>query len=978
MCYSFIRSGVCSWLVCFAFLMISSVAIGAETPVETPVAIPTETPAFTPTPTFTPRPTHTPTPTQRERLLRTYLYPAMDIYDEPGLIRQVVFSPEGDYFYSSDDQQRIICWNTETGEVHKIFNFDFPFFREMRLSADGNYLLQAGLDGGEVKIVCWDTRTGEEIFNELTSLQINWIDLLPNGHQVIVALTNGSVLILKPGIETKEKLPLNTQNLYSHLTVSPQGTYCAMVGFLHRTNEFEIMIWDLQKQCVYNSFKTPNQGMIYDIQWQANGRDIWINCFHQYRTSNGVYFDYLTLNLYNTQTGDHLYHSEIDSLPNFIAFSPSRDQVAIGNNKELDIYETFRERHLCNLTHNNLFCSAAFSPDGKYLLTGTSMINSKPAMLQLWDIQDFLIKPIPTFVPLTPTPTFTPTPTPTPNKYSLDGHFIEVKPLVLDCDESRYSLNYGGVYAVDPKTGELVMATLEQLEKGHFYLRIYRYPLPETFTSALPKSSPVFSREVFSQRPIRKILFHPDRRLIVLQGEYMQDLYQIFPDGSMRTDTIRDGVWYLVSETAQIPHTKPGDFLQFKNGLISYDLDNMQAEPKVILNQDKLPQYNEVQDMTEGPDGHLSFLMTGDNIAGFFSRHDSQENNNSVCNGPTKIMYWDDDETLKEFTHFSVRYKDHSVFVPHYIAYSNSEKVFYCCVTYWDSRTLFKVYRVTKHDFEYLFDWKDYLYFYSAISQGSVFVQSDEYNHPWNKTQFSEIISHYPTPTPTPLEPTPAPTEIPGWFVLDGYGGIHSTNPDIPRPVLPYWWGFDIARDLEPDPLGRGWYMLDGYGGIHRSSPDLPLPNNLPYFGFDIARNLEIKLHDGKLEFYLLDGYGVIHSSVSDKPGIDVMWFGADWARDLEPGKTEDSWIIMDKYGTLFMGAYPHIDMIRFDHPYLISPIMRSFVRFDDDTTVMMDGCGGRHTNPFYPAKNLVEGLPYDFYFPWEIIWDLEVLPASK
>ena len=112
--------------------------------------------------------------------------------------------------------------------------------------------------------------------------------------------------------------------------------------------------------------------------------------------------------------------------------------------------------------------------------------------------------------------------------------------------------------------------------------------------------------------------------------------------------------------------------------------------------------------------------------------------------------------------------------------------------------------------------------------------------------------------TPTPV-PTPATTL--DWFVLDGFGGVHSSNPSIPLPVLPYFMPFNIARDLEPDPLGRGWYMLDGFGGIHTSSPDLPKPIDLPYFGYDIARNLEVVNTDHGYEFYMLDGYGTIHST---------------------------------------------------------------------------------------------------------------------
>jgi len=46
---------------------------------------------------------------------------------------------------------------------------------------------------------------------------------------------------------------------------------------------------------------------------------------------------------------------------------------------------------------------------------------------------------------------------------------------------------------------------------------------------------------------------------------------------------------------------------------------------------------------------------------------------------------------------------------------------------------------------------------------------------------------------------------------------------------------------------------------------------------------------------------------------------------------------------------------------------------------VMIDHYGGRHTNPFYPAVDVVNGLPADFYFPgWDIIWDVEIVPPEE
>jgi len=66
----------------------------------------------------------------------------------------------------------------------------------------------------------------------------------------------------------------------------------------------------------------------------------------------------------------------------------------------------------------------------------------------------------------------------------------------------------------------------------------------------------------------------------------------------------------------------------------------------------------------------------------------------------------------------------------------------------------------------------------------------------------------------------------------------------------PVYFGFDIARDIVVNPLDSngdgvvgdgsdGFYVLDGYGGIHAIGAATPI-DNPPFLGFDIARDLEI------------------------------------------------------------------------------------------------------------------------------------------
>jgi hypothetical protein len=58
-------------------------------------------------------------------------------------------------------------------------------------------------------------------------------------------------------------------------------------------------------------------------------------------------------------------------------------------------------------------------------------------------------------------------------------------------------------------------------------------------------------------------------------------------------------------------------------------------------------------------------------------------------------------------------------------------------------------------------------------------------------------------------------------------------------PATPYF-GWDIAKDLELGPIG--YYVLDGFGGIHAGGGAQKIIPPTPYFGWNIARGLALYL----------------------------------------------------------------------------------------------------------------------------------------
>lgn len=97
------------------------------------------------------------------------------------------------------------------------------------------------------------------------------------------------------------------------------------------------------------------------------------------------------------------------------------------------------------------------------------------------------------------------------------------------------------------------------------------------------------------------------------------------------------------------------------------------------------------------------------------------------------------------------------------------------------------------------------------------------------------------------VTPEPAMAQQ-GYYVLDGFGGVHAGGgaPVISAPT-PYF-GFDIAKDIVYVPPGSGagaggYLVLDGFGGVHvgGSISGFSVTPRTPYFGFNVARAIAVR-----------------------------------------------------------------------------------------------------------------------------------------
>jgi hypothetical protein len=203
-----------------------------------------------------------------------------------------------------------------------------------------------------------------------------------------------------------------------------------------------------------------------------------------------------------------------------------------------------------------------------------------------------------------------------------------------------------------------------------------------------------------------------------------------------------------------------------------------------------------------------------------------------------------------------------------------------------------------------------------------------------------------------------------GYYVLDGYGGVHAGgNAQAMTPSTPYF-GWDIAKDLEL--ATTGYYALDGYGGVHAGGGASAMSPAAPYFGWNIARDLEL----AATGYYILDGYGGVNAG----GGASTMspatpFFGWNIARDLELGTTA-GYYVLDGWGGVHAGG--GASTMSPATPYFGFDIARDMELATTGGYYVLDGYGGVHAGGGASAMS-----PATPYFGVDIAKDLELGPTG-
>ncbi|MBI5959085.1 MAG: protein kinase [Chloroflexi bacterium] len=291
-------------------------------------------------------------------------------------VRGAAISPDGKWLASASYDATLILWDLETGELIRTFVGHEDKATTVVFNADGTRLLSGAADR---TIRLWDVETGEELLRmQGHGTWVKSVTFSPDGRTVLSASDDGSVRLWNSVTGDEIDRFIDHTSFVEQAVFSPDGNH-----ILSASGDGTVRLWDITNGAEIRRFVGSSDGVL-SVAVSPDGK-----------TALTGGYDSL-VRIWNVETGEQTgqFDGHLDrGFVSPLVFSPDGKTVvssdSFGTDAEIPDDDvillwdvTTGEVIQQFVGHNDWVNTAAFSPDGQLLATG-----SKDKLIKIWDVQ---------------------------------------------------------------------------------------------------------------------------------------------------------------------------------------------------------------------------------------------------------------------------------------------------------------------------------------------------------------------------------------------------------------------------------------------------------------------------------------------------------------------------------------------------------------------------------------------------------------